>query len=699
MAGSDWEKLMDDVFGGGGKLKFSSGPRGRGQDKTLEEMQKQLEALEKRQKQIRQQAVPPVRKTPQQPVDPAQAARQKDEALRDAAREVEVLSGELTQGLRADGLIGEENVPQSTPAMTAQQRQEAFLACVRQAAEKLPGRQELVRQLCDVFRRAALYGKQGQRAAGITLLSGSEGSGRRTALERLVQALNEKNLLHGGIAWLDLGRYPGPDQEKLFLQDLYAALAGPQQVIALEHYDGCHPGFLSLLGNLLAHGEVALTHRYVEQKGVLVDVGTALSPKAIGSLTPQGKYFFFLSEKGLPALAEKMGADFINSLGPICSAQPLSKEQQLQAAELQLEQLTARTKEQLGVELAVLAAAKQLAADQYSAARGMLPVVDWCEQCFKALLERQLEGTLPAGIRAQLDADGKSPLLQVDGQHAQPLLPQVQSADEAALDAVRDELNRIVGLDEVKKYILGLADNARVQKRREAAGFKANRLAMHMIFAGSPGTGKTTIARLTSKYLKAAGVLRGGQLVEVSRADLVGRYVGHTAPLTRQVIESALGGVLFIDEAYSLYRGRDDSFGLEAIDTLVKGMEDHRDDLVVVLAGYTDEMEEFLQANSGLASRFPNKIEFPDYTAEQLLRILHLQAAGKGYRMEEGCDEPLLAWFEKKQAENAAQNGNGRMVRNLLEAAVLQQARRVASLPDAPLDELLLADFALEEKE
>ena len=218
-----------------------------------------------------------------------------------------------------------------------------------------------------------------------------------------------------------------------------------------------------------------------------------------------------------------------------------------------------------------------------------------------------------------------------------------------------------------------------------------------MIFTGNPGTGKTTIARLISQYLKAVGALRGGQLVEVSRADLVGRYVGHTAPLTEQVIRSALGGVLFIDEAYSLYRGKEDSFGLEAIDTLVKGMEDHRDELVVVLAGYSREMAQFLTANSGLASRFAQTIEFPDYTAEELLKITELQAAGRGYVLDEGCKAPLLAYYARRQAEDAAKAGNGRMARNTLEQAILNQSRRLVADPDAPLDRLLIGDFELEE--
>ena len=260
---------------------------------------------------------------------------------------------------------------------------------------------------------------------------------------------------------------------------------------------------------------------------------------------------------------------------------------------------------------------------------------------------------------------------------------------------MRAQLDRVVGLAPVKEYVLGLADNVAAQQRRQAQGLKTSGLNMHMIFAGNPGTGKTTIARLVGSYLKAIGALSGGQLVEVSRADLVGRYVGHTAPLTNQVIHSALGGVLFIDEAYSLYRGREDSFGLEAIDTLVKGIEDHRDELVVILAGYTREMQGFLEANSGLASRFPNFIQFPDYSAQELLQITHLQAEDKGYRLEEGCDEPLREYYALRQAQDAAKAGNGRLARNTLEAAILNQSRRLAGQPQAPLDLLLREDFEL----
>jgi SpoVK/Ycf46/Vps4 family AAA+-type ATPase len=262
---------------------------------------------------------------------------------------------------------------------------------------------------------------------------------------------------------------------------------------------------------------------------------------------------------------------------------------------------------------------------------------------------------------------------------------------------VLDELNEIVGLDEIKQYVLSLKDHYRIQKLRAQRGMKTNAVSMHMIFTGNPGTGKTTIARILSRYLKAIGILSSGQLIEVTRADLVGRYVGHTAPQCEKVIESALGGVLFIDEAYSLYRGKDDSFGLEAIDALVKGIEDHRDHLLVILAGYTKEMQEFLTSNSGLKSRFPNVIEFPDYTAEQLLEITKSIARSKQYVLHAECDQMLLEYYEEVQRNHAQEAGNGRLARNLVEAAILKQSGRCLENESAALDELRAEDFELKE--
>ena len=283
---------------------------------------------------------------------------------------------------------------------------------------------------------------------------------------------------------------------------------------------------------------------------------------------------------------------------------------------------------------------------------------------------------------------------------AAPAAPEEDKGEEApprpSLEEAMAELNELVGLEVVKKDVESLVNLVKVRALRRERGMKCPDMSFHLVFSGNPGTGKTTIARLVARYLKAIGALRGGQLVEVSRGDLVGRYTGHTAPLTNSVIESALGGVLFIDKAYSLYRGEQDSFGLEAIDTLVKGMEDHREDLVVILAGYTREMEQFLTANSGLASRFPNQIEFPDYTAAELWQITQAQAKARGYLLAEGCEAPLTAYFARRQAEDAAKAGNGRLARNVLERAILNQGKRLIADPAADLALLLPDDFELD---
>ncbi|MEU6494846.1 right-handed parallel beta-helix repeat-containing protein [Streptomyces sp. NPDC046994] len=255
--------------------------------------------------------------------------------------------------------------------------------------------------------------------------------------------------------------------------------------------------------------------------------------------------------------------------------------------------------------------------------------------------------------------------------------------------AVLGELDTLVGLESVKREVRALTDMIEVGRRRQQAGLKAASVRRHLVFTGSPGTGKTTVARLYGEILASLGVLEKGHLVEVSRVDLVGEHIGSTAIRTQEAFERARGGVLFIDEAYALSpedSGRD--FGREAIDTLVKLMEDHREAVVVIVAGYTAEMERFLSVNPGVASRFSRTIRFGDYGPDELLRIVEQQAEEHEYRLGPGTGEALLKYFTAIPKGPAF--GNGRTARQTFEAMVERHAGRVAQLAEPSTDELTL---------
>ena len=681
----DWESLMNGVFGPGGKLKFSqSTPQAaqpkpekpeKTQDSPLPDWNAALLARQKKlDEMLKQQNA---------------ALKGQDAATKSALED----SRKMLRDMEEDGLLAKGTADAKPEHLGS------FEGLADEVKKTVLGQDAFVEGVARAMRRPFVLGTEPPAARNVVLLCGGAGTGRHFALTETARCMAARGLLQSDqIASLDLALYPNSGAEKLFLQDLYAALYAPGEIVVFEHYESCYPGFLKTISDLAVKGSAPLSSRYlVNKEGILVDAGTALAPGAVSRIDPRGKYLIFFSNKGREAMADHFGAAFVSALGDVCTTTPFAREDLAALAAQQLNALARKVQTRLGLTLSAGADVRDHVAARCTPEQGAAGLSACCDKIFRALSEyclqtdKKLTGTVtltarPDGIDFQLGNAAPARLFD--------LLP---AAYTGAVDEIKRELDELVGLAPVKEYVFGLADNIQVQQRRAAAGFKTASLSMHMIFTGNPGTGKTTIARLVARYLKAIGALKGGQLIEVGRGDLVGRYTGHTAPLTNSVIESALGGVLFIDEAYSLYRGEQDSFGLEAIDTLVKGMEDHRDELVVILAGYTKEMETFLTANSGLASRFPNRIEFPDYTAVELLQITQVLAKNKGYTLAEACTEPLLGYYARWQAADARTAGNGRLARNTLEKAIFHQSRRLVAEPAAALDLILPSDLELKE--
>ncbi len=274
------------------------------------------------------------------------------------------------------------------------------------------------------------------------------------------------------------------------------------------------------------------------------------------------------------------------------------------------------------------------------------------------------------------------PIVSADDFDHQPGLKQLPQSGH--FSELLKELDHLVGLDNVKELIYEIYALLQIGQFRAEAGLQSNSQVYHMIFKGNPGTGKTTVARIVARMFQKMGVLSKGHLIEVERADLVGEYIGHTALKTRELVKRALGGFLFIDEAYSLARGGEKDFGKEAIDCLVKAMEDYKNQFVLILAGYSDEMDFFLRTNPGLPSRFPIQIDFPDYSVDQLVQISEMMVKEREYTFIPQTVMKLRQHLAQEKMRCPTSFSNARYVRNLIEKSIRHQAVRLLNQHMSP---------------
>ena len=266
--------------------------------------------------------------------------------------------------------------------------------------------------------------------------------------------------------------------------------------------------------------------------------------------------------------------------------------------------------------------------------------------------------------------------------------PKEESSDSESLEDLQKQLDSMIGLDGVKQQVHSIINELKIDELRKSKGLKVSSTSKHLVFKGNPGTGKTTIARLLSKIYKELGILEKGQLVEVDRGGIVAGYVGQTALKTKEKIDEAMGGILFIDEAYTLAKGEND-FGQEAIDTLLKAMEDHRDEFIVIVAGYDEPMESFLQSNPGLKSRFNEYIHFDDYSEEELFLIFGLLCEQNDFRMDLEAQDTLKSYLNDLCTHKPDNFANGREMRNLFDKSKKAHSNRLVSLNEISDEDLI----------
>ena len=292
-------------------------------------------------------------------------------------------------------------------------------------------------------------------------------------------------------------------------------------------------------------------------------------------------------------------------------------------------------------------------------------------------------------------SEAKNLLRDMDEQLAIPAGPggsdggaEAEAPQEPEKDPM-EELDQLIGLESIKSDVKELMDFVKIQKMRKDQGLKSVPVSLHLVFTGNPGTGKTTVARIIGRLYKQIGVLSKGQLVETDRSGLVAGFVGQTALKTQEKIKAAMGGVLFIDEAYALTSNEQDTFGQESVDTILKAMEDHRDDLVVIVAGYTAPMEKFINSNPGLKSRFNKYIEFPDYTTDELEQIFYMNCEKYDYVVEEEVKHQIRSLIVLRKLQQLENFANAREIRNMFEEIITNQARRVAAMENPTQEDMM----------
>ena len=501
-------------------------------------------------------------------------------------------------------------------------------------------------------------------------------------IEDITLHMKKEKLTTGVAKIFDFTMYKKEESLGNFVNSYCDAINDGTEVIVFQNFEMASESCATFIKNLAKYGRIELN-----------------TPKGIMEIKTGGEYFIFISNKPENEFNDLIGGEIVDKIKDVIRVSDFSAEEISQMIGVMLEHLKIKCKKNLEINIEYKFELREYLQSVYSnvtGSNGINLIIE--RRIYNPISEHKLKGKISSKHQGFLNVEDGKIILEVNGEKLY-LDDSSDSRMQNRLAAVKAKLANVIGLQEVKEYLYRLEDNITAQKMRERAGMKVAPLPLNMIFTGNPGTGKTTVARIVSEYLNALGVLEKGHYVEVSRANLVGSHPGETAQLTRACVSSAFGGVLFIDEAYSLINSKNDEFGREAVETLLKMIEDNRENLVVILAGYKDEMEEMLRVATGLKSRFQNFVDFKDYSADEMYRIAESIAKQSEYKIDVECYEPLTEFFEASIYKGKNPNGNGRLVRNVMETAITNQAVRIVKENEVDYSLIKLVDFELGNKD